>query len=77
MSSENNQEFCSYLLNAAKYKGMKNIIFVVIPDICRPIDHLPEILLNIIKNAKGLIYIHQLGKSKKVLRLITRYKTGV
>jgi len=57
MSSENNQEFCSYLLDAAKSKNMKNIIFVVIPDSYRPIDYLPEILLNTIKNVKGLIYI--------------------
>jgi len=57
MSSENNQKFCSYLLNAAKSKNMKNIVFVVIPDSYRPVDYLPEILINTIKNAKGLVYI--------------------
>jgi len=55
MSSENNQKFCSYLLNAAKSKNMKNIVFVVIPDSYRPVDYLPEILINTIKNAKGYI----------------------
>lgn len=57
MSNENNQKYCSYILEAAKSKKMENIFYIVIPEIYRPITHLSEISSNAIKNSKGLIYI--------------------
>ena len=57
MSNENNQNYCKYILDAAKNIEMKNTVYIVIPEDYRPINYLPEILLNTIKNAKGLIYI--------------------
>ena len=57
MSNESNQKYCRYILDVAKSIEMKNIVYIVIPEDYRPINYLPEILLNTIKNAKGLIFI--------------------
>ncbi len=57
MSNENNQQYCSYILDAAKELGIKNNIYIVIPENYRPIDSLPEILLDTIKDAQGLIFV--------------------
>jgi len=57
MSNENNQKYSRHILDAAKSIKMKNILFVVIPENYRPMNYLPEILLNAIKYAKGLIYV--------------------
>lgn len=57
MSNQNNQKYSKHILNAARREKMENIIYLVIPEDFRPINYLPEILLNTIKSAKGLIYI--------------------
>jgi len=36
---------------------MKNVLYVVIPEVFRPVTYLPEVLKNTIKNGKGLIYV--------------------
>mgnify|MGYP006294683687 CR=1 FL=1 len=57
MSNEDNQQYCSYILDAAKELGIKNNIYIVIPENYRPIESLPGILLDTIKDAKGLIFV--------------------
>ena len=57
MSNENNQKYCRHILDAAKSIEMKNIVYIVIPEDYRPMNYLPVILLDTIKDAKGLIYI--------------------
>jgi leucyl aminopeptidase (aminopeptidase T) len=57
MSNENNQDYCSYILDAARELGIKNNIYIIIPESCRPMEYLPEILLETIKDAQGLIFI--------------------
>jgi len=57
MSNENNQKYSRHMLDAAKSLEMKNIVYIIIPEDYRPMNYLPKILLNVIKNAKGLIFI--------------------
>ena len=55
MSSEDNLKFSSIIIEVAKYKGFKNILYILIPDILRPISKIPEVLYNVINNSKALI----------------------
>lgn len=56
MCNENNQKYCSYLLEAAKDLDIRNNIYIIIQESYRPMKYLPEILLDTIKNANGLIF---------------------
>jgi len=55
MSSENNLKYSNIFSEAAKYKGFKNILFILLPDVLRPITKIPDILYNVLDNSKAMI----------------------
>ena len=55
MSAEANLDYSNILSKAAKDKGFKNILFILLPDALRPITKIPDILHNILDNSKAMI----------------------
>ena len=53
LSNEDNKEFSNYVLEAAKQEEINNVVYIVIPEIFRPITKIPALLINAIKKAKG------------------------
>jgi len=56
LSHECKREVASHALSAANDLAMKDIIFVEIPEIIRPLKHLPRPLLGAMDQSDGLVY---------------------
>jgi len=57
LSSEGSKEFSSYILEGAKQEEVKEVVYIVLPDIFRPVTKIPSPLIGAITEAKGLIHI--------------------
>ena len=57
LSSEGSKDFSNHVLKGAKQRGIDNITYVVLPDICRPVTKIPSSLTGAIEKAKGVIHI--------------------
>jgi len=57
LSNEGSKDFSNYILKGAKQENIDNIIYIVLPDIFRPVTKIPSSLVAAIEKAKGLIYI--------------------
>lgn len=57
VSSEGNKEFLNYILKAMKLEKIENIIFIMLPDILRPITEIPIPLKGAIEKSSALIHI--------------------
>lgn len=57
LSSESGKEFSNYVLKGAKHEKVDNIVYIVLPDVYRPVTKIPSSLAGAIERAKGLIHI--------------------
>jgi len=57
LSSESSKDFSNYILKGAKQEKIDNIVYIVLPDIYRPVIKIPSSLAGAIERAKGLIHI--------------------
>lgn len=91
LSSEDSLNYSNFFSEAAKDKGFKNILFILLPDVLRPITKIPDILYNVLDNAKAMIvnvdryseeafnFIHPLRAlcRKKKVRQVKTYEPNV
>jgi len=57
LSNEGSKDFSNYILEGAKQEKIKNVIYMILPDIFRPVTKIPSSLAGAVEKAKGLIHI--------------------